>query len=415
MATGEAFLVTAPAVVLAPFAAALAVYLMGIRGPLAGAGLNLPLTISETGIVAAGLAGLVAAVILIAPSLPTGGRIAAIRIALGREGTRFSAQRYGVDLALLAVAGIALWQLRMYGSPVIQGEGGELGVDPLLVAGPAAGLAACSMLVTRALPRLARLVEGPLVRRRTLMPQLGAHDLARRPLRSIRATLLVMLAAGLATFSVVYDATWFQSQADQAAYQAAADIRVVTPPYQQLPDDQLGPAYRAISGVTAAMPAIRTAVGVGGPIRSADLLAVDAASVARMEALPGGATGSLAEAFAALAAARPAVAAIALPGMPRQLAVTLDANLIATVLDYNGEEAGTLDPPPREVEVDAVVLDADGRLWRYPSTALASYSGAGQRLVIPVGGPDAVGSTPGGPGSPGSLPGRCAWRRSRWS
>jgi len=396
VATGEALLVTIPAVLVAPELAALAIHLLATGGPLAGAGVDVPLIVSGTAVGAATVAGLVAAVALIAPSLPTGGRVASIRIALGREGTRFPAQRFGIDIALLALAGIAIWQLRLYGSPVIPGSTGELGVDPLLVAGPAVGLAACSLLATRALPRLARLAERVLVKRPNLVPQLGAYDLARRPLRSVRSTLLVMLAAGLTTFALVYDATWFRSQADQAAYQAAADLRVVTPSYPQIPDAVLGSTYRAVSGVTAAMPVVRTSVEVGGALRSADLLGVDTARMPTMvAALPGGALGELGTALAGLAGSRPVVPAIPLPGTPHWLAVRLDAKLTAVTLQGFAEKPGVVEPAPNAIEVDALVLDGDGRIWRFTSTAQVGFSGSGERLEIPLGVPvTAAGVTP---------------------
>jgi hypothetical protein len=395
LATGEAILIAVPAVLVAPLAAALALHLLATGGPLAGASVDLPLTLSATGIAAANGAGLVAVVALVAPSLPTGSRVASIRVALGREGTRFPVQRFGIDIALLTVAGIALWQLRLYGSPVIQGSTGELGVDPLLVAGPAVGLAACSLLATRALPRLARLGERLLVKRPNLVPQLGAHDLARRPLRSIRPTLLVMLAAGLTTFAVVYDATWFRSQADQAAYQAAADIRVVTPSYSKVPGSFVGPSYRAMPGVTAASPAIRTTVEIGGTVRSAELMGVDAVRMPTQVDLPEGPDGPLGSALGGLAGGRPAVPAIALPGQALRLAVTVDANLQAVTIAGFGLPEGEVVPAPHGIDVTAVILDGDGGVWRFTSTNQVAFSGKAEELDIPLRADAATGATPG--------------------
>jgi FtsX-like permease family len=384
MLTGfEAILVTVPAVVLAPPAAALAIHILGAGGPLASAGVDLPLLISSVAIVAAAFAGLFAVAVLIAPAVPVGNRVSSIRLAFGREGSHVAAQRFGIDLALLLVAGLCLWQLRLYGSPVIEGGGG-LGIDPLLVAGPAIGLAACSLLATRALPRLARLVERAVVNRPNVVTQLVAHDLARRPLRSIRSTLLVMLAAGLTTFALVYDATWFQSQADQAAYQSVADIRVVTPAYAKVPGAFLGPSYRAVPGVTAASPAVRTTLDIGGTVRSADLLGIDAAQVASQADLPGGPKGPLATSLSGLAAGRPSVPALALPGQPLRLQVTLDSALSAVAIDGFGLPAGEVVPAPQGIEVDALVIDGDGETWRFESTNMVDFSGSGETLDIPL-------------------------------
>ena len=52
------------------------------------------------------------------------------------------AQRLGIDLALVVLAIVALWELRLYGAPLTRNARGVLGVDPLLVAAPAIGLLA---------------------------------------------------------------------------------------------------------------------------------------------------------------------------------------------------------------------------------------------------------------------------------
>ena len=381
--TGEAILVTLPAVVVAPAIAALIVHLLATGGPLAAAGVDLPIAISAQAVIGAILAGLVAAVVLIAPTLSIGSRLATLRLAVGREGSQVSVQRFGIDLALLLVAGLALWQLRLYGSPVTK-SGGALGVDPLLVAGPAIGLAACSLLATRALPRLAHLAELVLGGRSNLVPGLGAHDLARRPLRSIRSTLLVMLAAGLTTFAVVYDATWFRSQSDQAAYQAAADVRVTMTPYSKIPGAILGPSYRAIPGVTAASPTIRTTLDIGGTLRSADLLGVDAVRMPAQADIPGGASGSLGTAIAALAGDRPNLPTVALPGQPLRLQVTVDADLTSKAVDGFGLPSGQVVPAPQGVSISAILLDGDGGIVRFTSSNQVSFSDSNATLDIPL-------------------------------
>ncbi|MGH2465334.1 MAG: FtsX-like permease family protein, partial [Candidatus Limnocylindrales bacterium] len=380
---GEAILVTLPAVVVAPLIAALVIHLLATGGPLAAAGVDLPFAISTRAVIGAVVAGLVAAFVLFAPTLSIGSRLATLRLAVGREGSQVAVQRFGIDLALLLVAGLALWQLRLYGSPVTR-SGGALGVDPLLVAGPAIGLAACSLLATRALPRVAHLAERVLVRRPNLVPGLGAHDLARRPLRSIRSTLLVMLAAGLTTFAVVYDATWFRSQSDQAAYQAAADLRVTMAPYSKIPAAILGPSYRAIPGVTAASPTIRTTLDIGGTLRSADLLGVDAVRMPAQADIPGGASGPLGTAIAALAGDRPNVPAVALPGRPLRLQVNVDADLTSKAVDGFGLPAGQVVPAPQGVSVSAVILDGDGGIVRFSSSNEVAFSAANASLEIPL-------------------------------
>ena len=145
------------------------------------------------------------------------------------------AQRLGLDLVLVAVAVVALWQLSVYGAPITRNARGVLGLDPLLVAAPAIGLLAGAVVATRIVPRLAEIGERVAGRRRGAVPPLGARQLARRPLRYTRSALLLILAAALGTFAAASAATWTRSQADQAAYRAAGDVRLAMADYPRLP------------------------------------------------------------------------------------------------------------------------------------------------------------------------------------
>ena len=108
------------------------------------------------------------------------------RAGLGRPSRRTLAQRLGIDLALLLVAAIGLWQLRLYGAPLTRTVQGTLGLDPLLVAAPALALLAGAVAATRLLPRIADIAERALDRRRDAVLPLWSRQLARRPLRSTR-------------------------------------------------------------------------------------------------------------------------------------------------------------------------------------------------------------------------------------
>ncbi|MYR40572.1 ABC transporter permease, partial [Streptomyces sp. SID5910] len=60
--------------------------------------------------------------------------------------------RAGADVGLLVVAGVAYWQLSRQTSGAVTGDGGALGIDPLLVAAPALALLAGTVLTLRLLP-----------------------------------------------------------------------------------------------------------------------------------------------------------------------------------------------------------------------------------------------------------------------
>ena len=143
-----------------------------------------------------------------------------------RAETRSLGTRLGLDLALLAVAGLGLWQLRHYGAPLTRSVQGSLGIDPLLVATPAIGFLAGAILALRVIPILAALIERATARGRGLVSSLGARQLSRRPLRYTRAALLLMLAMAMGVFAITYTWTWSASQRDQATFQVGADARV---------------------------------------------------------------------------------------------------------------------------------------------------------------------------------------------
>ena len=84
-----------------------------------------------------------------------------------------------------------------------------------------------------------------------------------------------MLAAALGTFAASDAATWAASQQDQATYRAAADLRVTTSDYSDLPSWAVGPAIRSIDGVEAAVPIVRGPLDVGRAIRGGQLLGFD--------------------------------------------------------------------------------------------------------------------------------------------
>ena len=250
MTAGEALLITVPAVIAAPWLAMLFVAAVGRNPALASVGLEAPLPGPATfGVAVVG--GLLALVALTLPTIATTISIAGVRASVGRQVGRTLPQRLGLDLALVALAALALVQLRLYGAPITRNARGTLGVDPLLVAAPAIGLLGGALLAIRVLPRLAELAERFLARDRRLVPSLGARQLARRPLRYTRVALLLILAAALGTFASAHAATWTRSQVDQAAYAAGANVRVVTGQRSNVEPWAMGPALRRLPGVIA--------------------------------------------------------------------------------------------------------------------------------------------------------------------
>ncbi len=380
LAFGEAVLLAVPATILAPLLAVGTVRLIGAVGPLGESRVVGTVGLTPATITAAAVAGLAGIAVLTLPSLLAGGMPAGIRAALGRQVGRTLAQRLGIDLVLVVLAVIALWQLRLYGAPLTRNARGVLGVDPLLVAAPAIGLLAGAVLATRLIPRLAEIGERVLGRRRGIVPPLGARQVARRPLRYTRSALLLILAAALGTFAAASAATWARSQVDQAAYRAAGDARVVLSDYPSLPTWAIGSAYRAIPGVTRAMPVSSQSLDIGRTVRDGQLLAVDPDAAARIVTFPpedAAATSLLGQ----LGAARPTTAAVALDGHPARLGLMIDTDLTVDPTSV---------PPDQSVPADwrglaaaVVIRDGDGRLQRIEAGELGLQV-AGGRLEVPL-------------------------------
>ena len=387
LAFGESLLLAVPAVVVAPFVALAVVRLVGAVGPLASAGVLTSVSIDGTAVAAAVGAGIGCVAVLTLPALPGlgTGPLSGVRAALGRQLGRTLAQRLGLDLILLVVAAVAIWQLQLYGAPLTKTVRGDLGIDPLLVAAPSLGLLAGALIATRVVPRLGEVGERLLGRGLGLLAPHLARQVGRRPLRYTRLALLLMLAAALGTFAATFAATWTRSQTDQAAYEAAADERVTVLDHPVLPEWALGPTYGGIPGVESAASVVREGFDVGRDVRSGQFLAVDAGATAGLASFaPGAFDGSPQAAMASLEAA-PAAPMLPLPGRPERLAVTLATGLV---------DSGTAGRPtdqnasPPSVYVSAVLSDSNG-LHRFDggSVQLSTASGVATiDLAATVGG-----------------------------
>ncbi|MEP6681305.1 MAG: ABC transporter permease, partial [Chloroflexota bacterium] len=285
----------------------------------------------------------------------------------------------GLDLALVVLAAVGIWQLRQYAAPLTRSLQGSLGLDPLLVAAPAIGLLAGALLALRVVPLLAELVESALSRRRGLVGALGSRQLARRPLRYSRSALLLMLAASLAVFAAAYSGTWLQSQQDQADDRVGADLRVEPWSRGQLPEWGRGDAYRRLPGVTAAMGVQRESFDVAGAPGSGQLVALSPDQAAEMVRFrPDLADQPLADLLGRLRAGRPTPVLATMSGEPQRLALDLDVALKSV-----GDEGfpGTIPTGWPGLGVAVIARDAGGLLHRFVG-APAAFDGGSQRSVV---------------------------------
>jgi hypothetical protein len=387
MAFGEALMLAIPAAVIAPYLAVGVVQAIGTVGPLGDVGIASTATVDDDVRIVAALAAAACVVALTIPSLLSGSNPAGVRARLSRQVGRTLPQRIGIDLVLVALAAIGLWQLRLYGSPLTANARGVLGLDPLLIAAPGIGLLAGGILATRIVPRLAEVAERVFSRRNGLVASIGARQLARRPLRYTRSALLLMLAAALGTFAAADAATWAASQQSQAAYAAAADLRMTLSDYSDLPTWVVGPAVRSIDGVEAAAPIVRGPVDVGRAIRGGQLLALDPASAPRLvNYSDDAAAATLPALLAKLAAERPPSKAVAIDGHPLRLGLDVDAAVAADPNATNDPDAPPQVMPPkwRGIEVTMFLQDGDGRLHKVTGDLPGLNTADGQRIEVPL-------------------------------
>jgi hypothetical protein len=372
----EAVLLTVSAALVAPWLAAVLLRAFNVTGPLADIAMTIDPGVTLDAFIAASVGAATCLAALTLPALRNARSVAAVHGEISRGQTRGIAQRLGFDIALLAVAAIGLWQLRLYGAPLTRTVQGALGLDPLLIATPAIGLLAGAIVALRLVPLLAELIERATQRRRGLVGSLGARQLARRPLRYTRAALLLVLAMAMGVFAVSYTWTWSESQRDQATFQVGTDVRVqpATGP-SAVPRWALDEAYAGLPGVTGQLAVTREVVPTTGSSRSGRLLGLDAAAASGVVHLrPDLADAPLADLMAPLLAARPVVDAVPLAGEPRQLrfSVALDVRRLEriefddTTQTFKAVEADVAESADwRGLGVSVVVRDARGGLHRF--------------------------------------------------
>jgi uncharacterized membrane protein len=394
LALAEGLLLAIPVVLLAPWLAVAALDLLNVVGPLADAGLHIVPRVTLDAYVAAGVAGIACVALLVLPAALAARGFAAEQGGLSRQETRTFGQRMGLDVALLAITGIGLWQLRLYGAPLTTTVRGSLGLDPLLVAAPAIAMMAGGVVALRILPLLAQGVETAVSRGRDLVASLGSRQLARRPLRYTRSALLLMLAMSMGVFALSYAATWSTSQRDQAEYQSGADVRVLPGSAPNgLPASALPRAYAGLAGVEQASPVERITDGIlFAAAGSADLLALDADTAPGIVLLRKEQSAeSLGGMMHALREGRPEPPLATLPEGAAYLRIVplLDIASIGTfVFDPDTGEAQLeqFDPGTHvgiRVRARAILLDGHGLLYRLESD-LVPLDGPMTAIVLPL-------------------------------
>ncbi|WP_421732587.1 FtsX-like permease family protein [Cellulomonas sp.] len=331
LAALEAGAVALVTTLVSPWLAGLLFQAITSVGPLARAGLHhdpgRPASLWITCIVSS----FVLAAVLLGPLLRRRGSVVDAEQQLVRQDRRGGLARSGADLALVVLAGLAVWQLRAYRSPVV--AAGPARLDPVLVAAPALLLLAGAVLTLRLLPLVARAGEQLAARSRSLVAPLAAWEVGRRPGRAAGAVLLLTLALAVGSFSQSFLSTWRTSQAEQVDLATGTDVRLDRM-------DGSGIAQAAVvgslPGVQADSPVTFRSVDLGEPSdspgesrgRSVNLLALDTTQADAL--LRGRISPSWATLAEPLQPTTP-VDGVALPGSPSSLVVDVESSVSPAV------------------------------------------------------------------------------------
>jgi hypothetical protein len=289
----------------------------------------------------------------------------AARLRRGRPAAAASAARAGLDVALIGLGALALWELRRYtAAPRL--SGGTLGVDPVLVLAPVVALAGLSLLPLRLLPAAARLLDGLSGRGRRLAAALASWQVSRRAVREGSPVLLVVLAVATGTLVLAQHQSWRQSQLDQAAFATGADVTV----------GLAAPLPVSRGGTLAAARGARTAMAAAPVSSGFDVLALDATAAARTVLLRPDLSGLPAAALWRRITPPVPGPGLGLPGRPARLEVG------ARMRPPRGGRLGALtasmsvqDSSGAVYSVPAGTLPADGRYHQL----VADLSGRGAR------------------------------------
>jgi hypothetical protein len=296
---------------------------------------------------------------LLYPVLRPGRDAAQVRV--GRQALISGATRAGADLALVALAVLACWQLRRY-SAVSTSASGPSAIDPVLVLAPALALAAGTVLTLRLLPAAARVADRVSAAGRGLTSALAGWQFSRQPLRQGGAALLLVMAVATGTLALAQHQSWTRSAADQAAYVTGGDAQV------NLAGARPAGTTTSITGAAGVQAAMAVSVNQATP---APVVAIDAAQASKVARLR--ADQSSLPPAALLRSITPSSPSggLLISGRPRSVPFTV--TLSRAPLDSVTAQFTVTDATGAAFQLSSGLFSADGR----PHVLTASLGGAG--------------------------------------
>jgi len=288
----------------------------------------------------------------------------AAQVRQGRRAMLSRATVAGADLALVALAVLACWQLRRY-SAVSTSAASPSVIDPVLLLAPALALAAGTVLTLRLLPVAARAVDRVSAAGRGLTSALAGWQFSRQPLRQGGVALLLVMAVGTGTLALAQHQSWTRSAADQAAYVTGADAQV------NLASPVPAGATTSITGAAGVRAAM--AVSAVQDATPAQVVAIDAAQAPKVALLRADQSSLPPAALLRSIAPSSPSAGLLISGRPQSVHFTVTLS------------RASLGP----VTAQFTVTDATGAAFQL-SPALFSADGRPHVLTASLGGTDAA-------------------------
>jgi hypothetical protein len=280
----------------------------------------------------------------------------------GRQAALSAAARVGLDVALVGLGLLALWELRRY-SAVQRLSGGGLGIDPVLVAAPVVALAGLSLIPLRLLPAAARRLDRVSGRARHADAALAGWQVSRRPRQQAGLILLVVLTVATGTLALAQHQSWRQSQLDQASFAAGADVRV----------DLASPLGLGRAGTVAHAGGVAGAMPVASYDSGFSLFVLDARAAAGTVLLRPDLAPLPAAALWRRITPASASPGVALPGKPARLEITAEVRPAAAQrLGALSVDLSVQDGSGIVYQVSAGTLPADGRYHKLIATLSAA-------------------------------------------
>lgn len=374
----EGVALVVPAVVVAPWLAAATVAASVRLGPLAALDLSITPRVTLAAYAAAVVAGVVSLLVLTVPAVRSTRSFVAAQTGRGRSSGVILVARLGLDVVLLVLAAVAVWQLRHHGGALVRSGPDAAELDPLLVAGPTIALVAGVLVLLRMTALASRAAETVASRSRSIVPALVAWQLARRPGQVTRGVVLLGVAVAVVTLSGAYAATWRTSQAERAVAAVGADVALQPDrrPSAAIPDHRLGGALASLPEVRGRTPVVEARSPLPRGRGLVQLVAVDTrADVVSFRADQGPTEVELTD----LHDPRP------VPAVPLPDGAVVTAQLTA-VATSDGRAT-----PDATVALAILVRDADGLIHHLASDAVAS-DGGGHSVRIDLAGGDGPGN-----------------------